>query len=70
MGLFLPQCTSAVAMVMKEQGQLVQVERKRADAGYTGKPFAQAIQATIGAAVEVVKRSELHTFKLMPKRGS
>jgi transposase len=60
--------TSAVAMVMKEQGHLVQVERVRADAGYTGKPFVQTIQATIGAAVEVVKRSELHTFKLMPKR--
>jgi transposase len=60
--------TGAVAMVMKEQGHLVQVERVLVDAGYTGKPFAEAIQATIGAAVEVVKRSELHTFKLMPKR--
>lgn len=69
--------TGAVAMVMKEQGNLVQVERVLVDASYIGKPFAEAIQAiigaaaiqaTIGAAVEVVKRSELHTFKLMPKR--
>jgi transposase len=60
--------TGAVTMVMKEQGHLVQVERVLVDASYTGKPFAEAIQATIGAAVEVVKRSELHTFKLMPKR--
>jgi hypothetical protein len=48
--------SSVVAMVMKEQGQLVQVERVRADAGYTGKPFAETIQATIGAAVEMEKR--------------
>ena len=60
--------TAAVAMVMKEQGNLVQVERVLVDANYAGKPFAEAIQTTISAVVEVVKRSELHTFKLMPKR--
>ena len=38
------------------------------DGGYTGKPFATAVQGLLGAAVEVVKRSELHTFVVLPKR--
>ncbi|CAN5656643.1 hypothetical protein BH23PAT2_BH23PAT2_05890 [soil metagenome] len=33
-----------------------------------GKPFADAITAVISAEVEVVKRSELHNFKVIPKR--
>ena len=37
------------------------------DGGYT-KPFATAVQGLLGAAVEVVKRSELHTFVVLPKR--
>jgi transposase len=38
------------------------------DGGYTGERFAKSIEDTLGAAVEVVKRSELHTFKVLPKR--
>ncbi len=38
------------------------------DGGYTGKPFAQAVQEKLGATVQVAKRNELHTFKVMPKR--
>ena len=38
------------------------------DGGYTGKPFATAVQGLLGAAVEVVKRNELHTFVVLPKR--
>lgn len=38
------------------------------DAGYIGEPFAQGIHQTLGATVEVVKRSELHRFKVIPKR--
>ena len=34
----------------------------------TGKPFATAVQGLLGASVEVVKRSELHTFVVLPKR--
>ncbi len=36
--------------------------------GYTGKPFAAAAQGKLGASVEVVKRSEPHTFVALPKR--
>ena len=39
-----------------------------ADGGYTGEAFAMNIWESIGATVEVVKRSELHTFKVLPKR--
>ncbi len=38
------------------------------DGGYTGKPFAAGVRSLLGAAVEVVKRNELHTFVVLPKR--
>lgn len=39
-----------------------------ADGGYTGTPFADGVHELLGATVEIAKRSELHTFKVMPKR--
>lgn len=39
-----------------------------ADSAYTGKPFAEAVEELISASVEIAKRSELHTFKVIPKR--
>ena len=44
------------------------VQNVLVDGGYTGKPFATAVQGLLGAAVEVVKRNELHTFVVLPKR--
>jgi len=38
------------------------------DGGYNGKPFAEFVSETIKASVEVAKRSELHTFEVIPKR--
>ncbi|RMX07513.1 IS5 family transposase [Allofranklinella schreckenbergeri] len=40
------------------------------DSGYVGKPFAQGVQAILAERVnvQIAKRSELHTFKVMPKR--
>ena len=38
------------------------------DGGYTGENFANAINTLSGADVEVVKRNELHTFAVLPKR--
>jgi len=38
------------------------------DGGYTGDKFAAAVDSIINARVEVVKRSELHTFVVIPKR--
>lgn len=39
-----------------------------ADGGYTGAPFADSVRERLGASVEIAKRSELHTFKVIPKR--
>jgi transposase len=38
------------------------------DGGYTGQLFADAVLALIGAKVQVVKRSDLPTFSVIPKR--
>ena len=39
-----------------------------ADGGYVGQPFARAVEALLGAQVQIAKRSELHTFAVMPQR--
>ena len=38
------------------------------DGGYSGEKFACAVKEIHGATVEVIKRNELHQFKVMPKR--
>ncbi len=38
------------------------------DGGYTGQAFADAVNKLLGAQVQIAKRSELHTFAVMPKR--
>ena len=45
-----------------------EVETILVDGWYTGEKFAKSIQESIDARVEVVKRNELHTFKVLPKR--
>jgi transposase len=47
---------------------LSKVRKVLVDGGYTGDDFAQDVKWLIGAEVEVVKRNELHTFQVMPKR--
>lgn len=39
-----------------------------ADGGYVGQPFAHAVKELLGAQVQIAKRSELHTFAVMPQR--
>ena len=58
----------ALAMFDRCRDGLSQVQKVLVDGGYTGKPFATAVQSLLGAAVEVVKRNELHTFVVLPKR--
>ena len=55
-------------MVKKNKQNLSQVENSLVDGGYSGEPFAEAIKELLGATVEVVKRSELHKFAVIPKR--
>ena len=38
------------------------------DSGYTGENFANSVKGLIGAEVEVIKRTELHKFAVLPKR--
>ena len=48
---------------------LVDVRKVLVDGGYTGKPFADGVAGIMaGAEVEVVKRNELQTFEVLPKR--
>ena len=41
-----------------------------ADSGYVGEPFAQGVRDVLSetVAVQIAKRSELHTFAVIPKR--
>ncbi|NHR03857.1 IS5 family transposase [Chromobacterium haemolyticum] len=52
------------------ESRLIGVQGLLADSGYVGKPFAQGVSEILGAdvTVQIAKRSELHTFKVMPKR--
>ncbi|MBC6686229.1 hypothetical protein H9I48_03150 [Wolbachia pipientis] len=50
--------SSAVRMVNNAKENLSGVKDILVDAGYTGENFATQIKATIGATVEVIKRSE------------
>ncbi|WP_207306661.1 IS5 family transposase [Xanthomonas oryzae] len=68
------------AEVTDRQGALEALKRCRSglgrvksllcDSGYTGDPFAEGVQDLLGkhVTVQIAKRSELHTFKVMPKR--
>ena len=58
----------ALAMFDRRRDGLSQVQNVLVDGGYTGKPFATAVQGLLGASVEVVKRNEPHTFVVLPKR--
>ena len=58
----------AVAMTRCQKKNLPRVKKMLVDGGYSGEKFAKKIKNLIKADVEVVKRNELHTFKVLPKR--
>lgn len=58
----------ALDMIEKQQTELTEVQNVLADGSYTGQSFAEGIDKLIGATVEIAKRSELHTFAVIPKR--
>lgn len=47
---------------------LSNIKKVLVDGGYTGENFADAIKEISNAEVEVIKRNELHTFAVLPKR--
>ena len=48
--------------------RLSMLKKILADGGYTGENFANSIKTLSAAEVEIVKRNELHTFAVLPKR--
>ncbi len=58
----------AIDMLRNEQDQLVLVQKVLVDSAYTAQDFATTIKDLIGAQVELAKRSDLHTFVVIPKR--
>lgn len=58
----------AIDMIGARKEDISCVLKFLVDGGYSGPKFADAIKEIHGASVEVVKRNELHTFKVLPKR--
>jgi transposase len=60
----------ALAALKRCKRGLSRVQSLLCDSGYTGQPFAQGVQEILGGhvTVQTAKRSELHTFKVMPQR--
>ena len=55
-------------MLSEAADRLETVESVLVDGGYNGQPFADFVKERLGATVQVAKRSELHTFAVIPKR--
>jgi transposase len=62
------ETTGAVKMVENAKENVTEVKNILVDARYTGENFVTHIKAIISATVEVIKRSESHTFVILPKR--
>jgi transposase len=72
--------TVTTAEVTDRKGALEALERNKpnlkrvksllCDGGYTEEPFAQGVRAILGESVtvQIAKRNERHTFKVLPKR--
>ncbi|EAR22605.1 IS1480 transposase [Nitrococcus mobilis Nb-231] len=58
----------ALAAMDRCASNLQSVQSVLVDGGYTGRPFAQAVQKKLQATVQVVKRNEAHTFAVLPQR--
>lgn len=58
----------AIELAKRNKKNLSEVKNTLVDGGYSGEKFAKEIKRIIKATVEVVKRNELHTFVVLPKR--
>ncbi len=58
----------ALTALSEQTESLSKVTNILVDGGYTGKPFAKAVQEMLGATVTVAKRHELHQFAVIPQR--
>lgn len=58
-----------ISMIECQKDSLCSMETFLVDGGYMGETFAKEVQTLLPhAKVEVVKRDELHTFQVLPKR--
>ena len=60
--------TWALKMLGTYAPKLARVIKVLGDGGYSGEHFATAVMRLLNAEVEIVKRNELHTFVVFPKR--
>jgi len=62
--------TGALQAMEQAKPQLAQLQSVLCDGGYTGESFSQGVKAILGkqVAVQIAKRNQLHSFKVMPKR--
>ena len=58
----------AIDLLCEHGENLIGVKKLLCDGGYTGERFANTVDLTHGAIVEVIKRNELHTFEVIPQR--
>jgi len=57
----------AVLLAKFSKENLSEVEKLLVDGGYSGEKFATLIKKILRAKVEVIKRNELHKFKVIPR---
>ena len=60
----------ALQALERSRPSLKQVQSLLCDSSYTGEPFAEGVREILGkpVTVQIAKRSELHTFAVIPKR--
>jgi transposase len=58
----------AIILLEENKKKLKKVVNTMVDGGYQGPKFKDKVKKIINSTVEVAKRSELHTFKVIPKR--
>ena len=60
----------ALKALERHTSGLARVTSVLCDSAYAGAPFVQGVRAILGehVSVQIARRSELHTFKVMPKR--
>lgn len=58
----------AEEMIALNLDALSSVKKFLVDGGYSGEKFSNTIREIHGATVDVVKRNELHQFKVLPMR--
>ncbi len=60
--------TGALATFEINKENLSEVRNILVNGGYTGENFANSVKDLLGASVQIAKRNELHTFKVIPQR--